>query len=226
MMCPNPACGAEVAAGSKFCSECGTSTNAARPSQGVSTGGGDIHGGIYQAAGDIFVGGAPSQSGAQYEPKWSWRSPLTLALLTWVSVALGVLGVLAGWQGFSPLFSAIGGGLPPEPASPGWMIAFFVVALLFVIVLALRGVAKHRTQHFSPLPWLPTLTGWGGRIGLARLQGECPIDGGKLRFYDKPSKWIDYTDGRRKVTERRMAAECVKNADHWWPVDKTDGSQD
>lgn len=163
---------------------------------------------------------------AEYHVKWSWRSPLTLAILTWVSAALGVLSVVAGWQGFSPLFSAIGSGLPPEPTSPGWVIAFFVVVLMLMIVLALRGVAKHRTQHFSPLPWLPTLTGWGGRIGLARLQGKCPIDGGKLRFYDKPSKWIDYSNGRQKVTERRMVAECVKNGDHCWLVDKTDGGRD
>lgn len=175
----------------------------------------------------MFVSGTPSRPVAQYEPKWSWRSPLTLAILTWISVVLGALGVLAGWQGLLPLFNAIGSELPAESLSVGWMIAFFVVVLLLVVALALRRVAKHRTQHFSPLPWLPTLTGWGGRIGLARLQGGCPIDGGKLRFYDKPTKWIDYPDtGRRKVTERRMAAECVRNADHWWPVDKTDGGED
>lgn len=186
-----------------------------------------MHGGITQVAGDMIVGRSASESAAQYEPKWSWRSPLTLALLTWISVILGGLGIVAGWQGLSPLIAAIGSGLPAESPSVGWMVALFLAVLLLLVVLALRGVTKHRTQHFSPLPWLPTLTGWGGRIGLARLQGTCPIDGGRLRFYDKPSKWIDYPDtGRRKVTERRMAAECVRNADHWWPVDKTDGGQD
>ena len=124
------------------------------------------------------------------------------------------------------MFKAFGDGLPTGGPSTRWMIAFFAVVLLFAIAMWLRNVAKNRTQHFSPLSWLPTVTGWGGRIGLARLEGSCPIDGGRLRFYDKPVSWIHYPEtGRRKVTERRMAAECVRNPDHCWPVDKTDGSQ-
>jgi hypothetical protein len=227
VICPNVVCGADVAGSAKFCPECGTRLGSAGPSQGVSTGGGSISGGVYQAAGDIHVGGTPQNPVAQYEPKWSWQSPLTLALLTWVSVGLGVLGVIAGWQGFAPLFVSLRHGLPAESPQPGWMIALMVALLLIAVAIWLRRVAKNRTQHFAPVSWLPTLTGWGGRIGLARLQGNCPICGGRFRFYDKPSRWIDYEEtGRRKVIERRMAAECVKNADHWWPVDKTDGGQD
>ncbi|MBB6405681.1 hypothetical protein [Arthrobacter sp. AZCC_0090] len=150
-----------------------------------------------------------------------------MALLTWISVGLGVLGVIAGWQGFAPFFETLGRGLPRESPKPVWMIALAVVLLLLVVFVWLRSVASNRTQHFSPIPWFPALTGWGGRIGLARLQGTCPICEGRLKFYDKPTKWITYLEtDRRKVTERRMAAECVRNADHWWPVDKTDLSRD
>lgn len=197
------------------------------PSQGVSTGGGDIFGGVYQAARDIHVGGAPPGPIAQYEPKWSWRSPLTLALLTWISVVLGVLGVIAGWQGLAPLFASVNDGFPVVSPKPLWVIALLIVVLLFALSMWLRSVAKNQTQHFSPLSWLPALTGWGGRIGLARLKGTCPICGGRFRFYDKPTNWIDNLEtGHRKVTERRMAAECIKNTDHSWSIDKTDQSQD
>lgn len=223
MICPNTICAAEVADGSRFCSECGSRLDSVRTSQGVSTGGGDISGGVYQAARDIHVGGVPQEPVAKYQPKWSWQSPLTLAMLTWISVGLGVLGVIAGWQGLTPFFESLGHGLQMERPQTGWMIAFIVVFLLLVFVILLRGVAKNRTQHFSPLSWFPTLTGWGGRIGFARLQGTCPVCSGRLKFYDKPTKWLTFLEtGRRKVTERRMAAECVKNEDHWWPVDKTD----
>ena len=45
-----------------------------------------------------------------------------------------------------------------------------------------------------------TLTGWGGRIGLARFRGACPKDGGRLRLYDKPVRWeSDVTTGKLKV---------------------------
>lgn len=184
-------------------------------------------GGVYQGGGDIHVGARLVAAAARYEPKWSWGNPLTLALLTWISVGLGVLGVIAGWQGFAPLFESLSNGLPREGPSLVWMIAFGVVVLLLVRAMLLRTVAKNRTQHFSPLSWFPTLTGWGGRIGLARLQGTCSICRDKLRFYDKPTKWIlNLETYRRQVTGRRMAAECVKNVDHWWLVDKTDGNRD
>lgn len=98
------------------------------------------------------------------------------------------------------------------------------LVVVFGLAMFLRRVAKNETQHFPVMSWLPVLTGWGRRIGLARMQGTCPIDGGRLRFYDKPVLWADDLNaGKRKVMQRRMAAECVKNNEHWWPVDKTGG---
>ncbi len=149
-----------------------------------------------------------------------------MAALTWISVGLGALGVVAGWQGLKPLFSALsGGGLPSSGPSTIWTLGLAAILLCLVGVLSLRRITKHRTQHFFSASWLPAVTGWGGQVGLARLGGQCPICDGKLRFYDKPMRWVDNVEaGRRKVTQRAMAAECVKNSDHWWPVDKTDGN--
>lgn len=211
----------------RYCPQCGGSATPG-PSQSFSTGGGDIHGPAYQAGGDINIGMSSPEPSVEYGASWSWRSPLTLAALTWLSVALGVLGVVAGWQGLMPLINMLRNGrLPNGPPNLSWLITFVVVAVLFLIALVLRRVAKHRTQHFFALPGMPAITGWGGRVGLAKFRGRCPICGGNLRFYDKPTHWIeDLQSGRRKITARSMAAECVKNEDHWWPVDKTDGSHE
>lgn len=195
----------------------------APPSQNIS-GNSGISGSIYQAGGDIHVvGGSQTEPAAEYQAKWSWRSPLTLAVLTWVSVVLGAVGVVAGWQGLSPVVSFFRG-RSAEPPSLAWTYVFLGVMLVFLLSMGLRGVARQRTQHFPSVPWLPALTGWGGRVGLAKLEGRCPRDGAALRFYNKPIKWVeDLKTGKRKITQRQMAAECSRNPDHWWSVDKTDG---
>lgn len=54
------------------------------------------------------------------------------------------------------------------------------------------------------------------------MEGSCPIDGGRLRYYDKLVQWMDDRDLRKcAVTQRQMAAKCVKNDENWRP-DKTD----
>lgn len=229
MNCANPLCKAVSSPAVKFCPECGTPASGAGVSQHVSGGEGGISGRIYQAGGNIHIGEDKPESAGQYDAKWSWRSPVTMGILTWISVALGVLGVVAGWQGIAPLFESLTDNGPTlfEAPKPGWLITFGVAFLLLVVVLGLRKVTKHRTQHFSPISWLPALTGWGGRVGLARFTGDCSICGGSLKFYDKPTQWIVNLETRkRKVTERRMAAECVNNEEHCWTIDKTDGSRD
>lgn len=190
----------------------------------VSTGSGDISGEVYQAGRDIFLGGHSQELVAEYEPKWSWKSPLTMSVLTWISVVLGLFSILAGWQGFTSSFSEIQAGAGGGPRSINWLIVFLTLFILFVISVWLRRVTKRRTQHFSPWSFLPSITGWGGRIGLAKLQGECPKCGGDLRFYNKPVEWItDVQSGKIKVTRRAAAGECSRNPDHWWTVDRSDG---
>jgi hypothetical protein len=193
----------------------------------VNTGGGDISGGVYQAGGDIHLGGEPQEPRPTYETKWSWRSPVTLAVLTWVSVISGLLSLGSVYKLFEPLvsgFLGVDGLVDHVQVQPVWVFVFFGLMIVFALAWGLRRVAANETQHFPSWSWLPALTGWGKRIGLARMQGTCPIDGGRLRFYDKPVESLeDRRTGKREVTKRKMAAECAKNDEHWWLVDKTDG---
>ncbi|ORB59655.1 hypothetical protein BST43_06565 [Mycobacteroides saopaulense] len=184
--------------------------------------GGDVNGLV--AGGDIHYNSVPQEPVAEYKAAWSWKSPVTMATLTWLSTVLGVLGVIAGWQGLKPFFSLLSGSLIAEGPPSVWPIAVFAALLCGVLAaLGLRRVVKHRTQWFPPVSWLPVVTGWGGHLGLARLEGTCPRCGGKLRFYDKPTGWRNNPEtGRREVAERTMAAECTRNSAHWWSVDKTD----
>ena len=104
-----------------------------------------------------------------------------------------------------------------------WLI-WMVVSLFILLIIAstLYRIAKNKTIHFSPLPLLPSIVGWGEKIGFAKLEGQCTMCGGDLRFYAKPLEWIDDLDnGKRKITKRAAAAEYIRNPEHCWHIDST-----
>ena len=230
MHCSNPDCRAKSSVDDLYCRRCGAPITRRAADQGLQnsqnvTTGDNLSGNIIQAGRDVhFMNHTAEEETAVYEQKWSWKSPLTLAALSWISVSLGVLSLVSGWQGISSVFSIFKSGELNRSPSYSWLVAFAIVAILLVLSLELRRIAKLRTQHFSAWSFLPSITGWGGKIGLAKLQGKCPKCDGDLRFYNKPTEWVtEYPSGRTKVTKRIAAAECSRNPDHWWTVDRTDG---
>lgn len=231
MICPNEQCVKPVPEGANFCPACATSLAASRTLAVSNTGdaGRDIH--QYQAGRDLVFypqsGSGQSGNVPEYEVKWSWRSPLTLAALTWFSVILGVLSLGSGYKAFEPLVSALlsGGGIANAPdMQPLWIYILFGLLLLFVVAMVLRRTASNETQHLSRFSLLPAITGWGRRIGFARLKGKCTC-GGRLRFYSKPVAYSppDPQTGKQRVAEREMTAECVRDPNnHAWRVETTD----
>lgn len=232
--CVKPGCGAVVPAEAKFCLECGAPVGEP-PKQSVSNSGGagrDIH--QYQAGRDlIFYPQVPSSASTtpQYDVKWSWRSPLTLAALTWISVLLGILSLGSGYKVFEPLISAFVKGAGLEGMSemqPVWIFVLLGLFLVFAVAMTLRRIAKNETQHLSRFGFLPAITGWGRRIGLARLRGKCQC-GGRLRFYSKAVAWSqpDPQTGKQRVTDRDLTAECVRDPKHHvWRIEMTDSNRD
>lgn len=221
MNCPNPTCGATVSASARFCDQCTTPVGDG-PRQTLYAP--ESIGPNIQAGRDAIYmpPSEPPKPVARYTAKWSWQSPVTLAWLTWLSVALGLLGVIAGWQGLQlPIFTGNAGMLNRAP-SIGWLVFLVVVLAGVGVTIGLRHIVKHRTQQLSPVSWLPAITGWGGRLGLARFEGTCPIDGGRLRFYNKAVEWRINQNGSREVTKRQMTAECIRDPEHRWSVGRTD----
>ena len=177
----------------------------------------------------IGVGGllhaSSNQEPAPYEVKWSWKSPFTQAMLGWIGVALGLVSFLAGYQAFGPNFSSLLNGegasletgIAPDAA---WIYVFLAAIVLLAVVIGLFRVAKNQTQRVGP-SFLPVLTGWDHRLGLARFTGSCSMSRGKLRFCNKPTqRAVNLESGvRGKILELQMAMECVRNGDHWWRMD-------
>lgn len=224
MICQNPECGAQLEPSDRFCARCGIETGVRTPHHNIDISGGYISGGVYQSGRDIYLTSSPEGAAAEYQPKWSRKTFLTQSVLGWVSVILGTLSLFTGWQGFEAWYESVQNGISLKAPMLWWFLGFFLSFLMLILVLTGLKIVRNRTQHFSPLHILPSVTGWGGRIGLARLEGSCPTCGGSLKFYNKPIEWLTYPQsGRKKVTRRAPAAECKRNPDHWWTVDPTDG---
>ena len=166
-----------------------------------------------------------------YRPRWSLRTPLTLERLSVLYYILVLVVFVAIAYSFAE-FRLIMKRYLDQDTSVGyrelfgflWKVDVPVVVATSLVTVAgwMRMITKKRRQLFSPYPWLPTIIGWEGRISLVKLQSECPICGGELKFYNKQIDWIyGQKTGRKKVLENAPVAECKINPSHWWMVDRS-----
>ena len=160
---------------------------------------------------------------ATYRPEPLWRSPFTLAVLSWISVIIGVLGIV-------PIGNIIGSALALFNDSfqrktteelQLWTWLFLIAMILLIIFTALRRIAKKQVRY--PLFCNLAISGFGKRIVIEKIHiSKCPRCGGEMRYYNKPVEWIDhYIDGKvkREVTKRVPVLECKRNTEHCYRVD-------
>ena len=224
-------CGHRLEPQKKFCGECGAPAPG-RSGNTASTGGGDVHGGLYQAGRDVVVNPPPDvPPSATYEAVPKWRSPFTQGLLSWAGLIIGLMSLFPLWKVFQPalgLFRLGSEGVLDRSANIAWLAAFMVLVLVLALIVSLRRVAKGQLR--KPLMFGWAVSGSGRRITIEKIRaGKCPLCGGKMRYYNKPTKWIDHTDTngrkRREVTERLPALECTRNPRHWVEVDPAEEAE-
>ena len=163
------------------------------------------------------------EESATYNPEPLWRSPFTLAVLSWISVIIGVLGIV-------PIGNIIGSVLSLFNDSfqritteelQLWTWLFLIVMMLFVIVITLRRIAQKQVRY--PLFCNLAISGYGKRIVIEKIHiSKCPRCGGEMRYYNKPQEWRDYyVDGKvkREVIKRVPVLECKRNTEHFYRVD-------
>lgn len=229
MICP--VCGGVAESQQRFCGNCGASLNGGA-GHTVSTGGGDIHGSIYQAGRDVVVNHpADNTPIATYEAVPKWRSPITQALLSWVGLLVGLMSLFPLWKIVQPAVDLFRSG--PRQVSGGdgsitWLIVFSVLILVFIVALSLRRVTSGQLR--KPLIFGWAVSGLGRRITIEKiLAGKCPWCGGKMRYCNKPTEWIDHIEPsgrrRREVTERVPILECKRNPKHWVEVDPAEDQE-
>ncbi|AIQ72408.1 MULTISPECIES: hypothetical protein [Paenibacillus] len=178
------------------------------------------------AAGDIInnIQNTNHQE-AKYTPEPTWRSPFTMAVLTWISFAIAIGGVLPiGIKIVKSGLNVFNGTLKASVGfeSQTYLIIFVILIILFVVFLSLRRIAKSQTRY--PLFFNFAISGYGKRLTLEKIHiDKCPQCGGKMKYYNKPVEWreVQYSDGRRKreTTKRVPALECKRNSEHCYRVD-------
>lgn len=154
---------------------------------------------------------------ANYTPEPIWRSPLTLAVLSWISIAIAIAELFP--------ISKIVNALRISSSSFNvqmYSTIFVVLTLLLFVFLDLRRIVKMQIRR--PLLFNFAISGYGKRLTLEKVHiDKCPLCGGKMKYYNKPVEWNDvrYSNGntKREVTRRVPALECTRNAKHWCEVD-------
>lgn len=161
---------------------------------------------------------------ATYSTEPKWRSPFTLGILTWISVILGVLSLIPFTGIIKALLNMFKGNF--DPGQNNFIsinsIVFAVLLIITMSFFALRRITKKQIR--KPIFLNYAISGYGERITIEKVNAnKCPICGGKMRYYNKPTEWIDrtYSDGKtkREVTQRKPVLECKRNHEHFYYVD-------
>lgn len=184
----------------------------------------NFNGPVHFAGGDIInETSASKQDEAKYTPEPKWRSPFTLAALSWISVIIGMLGLFPVGKILTNALSLLKGNVQTVLDFPvqTYFVIFIIFALLFMLFFSLRRIAKKQIR--VPLILNYAISGYGRRITLEKIHiDECPRCGGKMKYYNKPVE-VDnyYSDGKikREVTKRIPVLECKRNSEHWYKVD-------
>lgn len=177
------------------------------------------------AGGDIINEiSTPKQVKAMYTPEPKWRSPFTLAVLSWISVFIGILGLIPIGKIFVNVLNLLKGHLQAVSnfSIQAYLMAFIILVFLFVLFFSLRKIVKKQIR--VPLALNYALSGHDGHLTLEKIHiDNCPQCGGKMKYYNKPVEWINkyYSNGKTKceVTKRIPVLECIRNSEHCYKVD-------
>lgn len=161
---------------------------------------------------------------ANYEPEPIWRSPFTMAVLSWISFIITIGGLFPINKIIKSVLDIYNGSLKTSSnlEIQTYTLVFAILVFLFVLVFSLRRITKNQTRY--PLLFNFAISGYGERLTLEKIHiGKCPQCKGEMKYYNKPVEWRDIlrSDGsnKREVTKRVPALECKRNAEHWYKVD-------
>lgn len=157
---------------------------------------------------------------ATYEPEPIWRSPITMAVLSWLGFfsSLGsIFSLFKVLKWFNNSKQEVTTGV-----NQSYPLIFMGILLITIIIFSLRTITSRQTRH--PLIFNYALSGIGKRLTLEKIKvHNCPICNGKMKFFNKPLEFREkiYSDGNTKteVTKRTPALQCSRNPEHWFKVD-------
>ena len=174
-------------------------------------------------AGDNYSKKDEEDKVATYTPEPIWRSPITMAILSWVGLILSLIELFPLYKIFEPRISLMTNKrIKTDLNNNIYVIIFAVIFIFFVLTMCLRSITKKETRH--PLFFDYAISGLGRRITIEKIHiDKCPICGGTMKYFNKAVEWEDrkYSDGgtKREVIKKVPALQCKRNSNHWFEVD-------
>lgn len=160
---------------------------------------------------------------ASYEPEPVWRSPITMAILSWMGFIISLIGLFPLYKIFEPLINLITNKhIKADSNIIIYLIISFVILILFALVMRLRNITNKETRY--PLLFNYAISGLDKKITIEKIHtGKCPRCGGEMKYFNKPIEWVDVpnSDGKikREVTKKVPVLECKRNPKHCYEVD-------
>lgn len=116
-----------------------------------------------------------NQCKANYTPEPKWRSPFTLAVLSWISVVIGILGLIPVGKIFENALKLLKGNMQTVSTFPiqVYLMFFVISVLLFALFFSLRRIAIKQIR--IPLILNYAISGHGERITIEKIHiDKCP----------------------------------------------------
>ncbi|EFQ47489.1 hypothetical protein SD927_00225 [Lactobacillus iners] len=168
--------------------------------------------------------GSSSGKTATYTPEPVWRSPITMAILSWMGIFISLIGIFPFYKLFEPLINLFTNKSIQINANNNiiYLGILVIVIILLAIIAWLRDITKRETRH--PLFFNYAISGLRRKLTIEKIHiDKCPICGGTMKYFNKAVEWENttYPDGKpkRKVTQKVPALQCKRNPDHFFEVD-------
>ena len=175
------------------------------------------------AARNFSSQGPKLEKAATYMPEPIWRSPITMALLTWIGFILSLIEIIPFYKIVEPLIILLTEKRIETNENHYLYVVFFVIVMfLLILIFRLRTITKKETRQ--PLFFNYAISGIDGKITIEKIHiNNCPKCGGKMKYYNKPVEWVDrhYSNGRtiREIKKRTPVLQCRRNPEHCYKVD-------
>lgn len=187
----------------------------------------NVSGNVFNGPTNITVGNNYSNKDAKdkcalYTVEPVWRSPITMAMLSWGGFIISLIGLFPLYKIFEPIINLINNKSIKVDLNKNNVILFIVILIFFVLIIRLRSITKKETRH--PLLFNFAISGLGRKITIEKIRtNKCPKCGGKMKYFNKVVEWRDitYSNGKtkREVIKKVPALECKRNSDHWVKID-------
>lgn len=177
---------------------------------------------------NIDFNGSSLGKTATYTPEPVWRSPITMAILSWMGIFISLIGIFPFYKVFEPLINLFTNKSIQINANDNindniiYSGILAIVIILWAIIKWLRDITKREIRH--PLFFNYAISGLGRKLTIEKIHiDKCSICGGEMKYFNKPIEWMDVLNSDVKIkceaTKKVPVLECKRNPDHCCRVD-------